>query len=551
MKVRALPWLVGSWLVSTACGDDSSLPPPPTVGSGTTGGTGPGLPDPGPSRCDETRPDDDAPDPADTGGSSTGSGFKFDVGPDEDAPRPVFPITCAEAEASHSNLGCEFWAVDLPNDWRGTSFSPPAADQQFAVIVANSSALANADVSIYLGAEDTPLERLYVAPDGIWEFRLDSQSIRGDANSTDGVAYRIVSDTPITAYQFNPLDNAVQVYSNDASLLYPSHALTRDYTAVTGSAIWLSMGRDDPAPVLAGAFVSVVALEDDTTVDVFPHAPLYEGPTEAVPLDRGAVFTVLSDGDQGEGNLSGTRVEASKPVAVFAGNVATVEPIDNGTCCADHVEHQMAPLPSWGTEYVAAPPPSASGPGDDPAVYRITGSFDGTSLQYCPRRPAGAPSELDRYETIQFETDRPFVVTSRDANKPFAVTQFLESNGALNDDNLGDPAMLVLPATEQFQDKYVFAIPDGYGHNFATVVRRGRGRIRIDGVTLDEASFSNAGVLRGIMHFYAQVPLEAGPHVIQGDGRFAVSVFGYDRAVSYGFPAGMGLDVIAPTPPAG
>jgi len=54
---------------------------------------------------------------------------------------------------------------------------------------------------------------------------IPDQSVNGTIKSTS--AYKVTSDLPIVAYQFNPLDNA-NVFSNDASLLIPRTAFDTD-----------------------------------------------------------------------------------------------------------------------------------------------------------------------------------------------------------------------------------------------------------------------------------------------------------------------------------
>ena len=57
-----------------------------------------------------------------------------------------------------------------------------------------------------------------VPPLQLVTFPLPDLELSG--SSTGKFAYRIESNSPITAYQFNPLDN-VDVFSNDASCCFP------------------------------------------------------------------------------------------------------------------------------------------------------------------------------------------------------------------------------------------------------------------------------------------------------------------------------------------
>lgn len=492
---------------------------------------------------------------------TTGGGVKLDVAPG--ATEGVGddgggPGSCDEAAMAASNQGCEFWAVDLPNAWAGSNGSPAPENQQFAVVVANTATDTEANVEVFVGNGGVPVDSAVVGVGAVHEFRLAALNQEPRANTYDGAAYRIESDLPITAYQFNPLDNTVQVFSNDASLLFPTHVLGTDYTAVTGDSIMLGTDQD-PNGANSGAFVSIVATEDGTSVDLFPTWQLYPGATQGVMLDRGQVFTAVSLGPAGasatgNGNLSGSRVVADKPVAVFSGNVATIEP-NPGQCCADHLEHQMLPLVAWGNGYAAAPPPSPMGGAiDDPAVYRITGSFDDTVLAYSPGAPAGAPAIIHAGETVRFQTNQPFTVTSTDPEKSFALTQFLLSNQAIAlFGQAGDPAMIALPAAAQFQRRYVFLAPNGYAVDYVTVIRVAGADVTRDGVSVAAANWRPLGMLDGVAYEYAALAVPPGAHVVESDEPCGIVSVGYDQDVSYGYPGGSGLEILSepPPPPAG
>ena len=547
--VRRTFWALAaaSW---GACSSEESLPPPPAA-SATSGASATGLATGGSAgtaaigsagpggACEIATPG--------AGSDGDSGGFKFDVGPSGGGSSGI--VTCDDAASRRTNLGCTFFAVDLPNDPRGTIESPPAADQQFAIAVGNPSGLTAALVEVYLTGDPNPVATQTIEPGDTFTFELPSQSINPETTSTDGLAYRVQSDIPVTAYQFNPLDNVLEVYSNDASLLLPDHALGKKYTAVTGNAILLGMALNDPNPINAGAFVAVVATRDDTTVDFEPTADLVGSIASPVTLDRGQVANIVSTQANGDGNLSGTRVTADGPIAVFSGNMATAVPAGLNVCCADHLEHQLSPHEAWGSRYVVAPPPAPSGDGDDPAVYRMTALFNKTQLEYCPERPAGAPSSISAGETAVFATDMPFSVRAVDPDHTFSVTQFLQSAEAIGENRPGDPAMLVLPAAAQFERQFAFVVPAGYVENHVTIIARGEsGDVRLDGKLVN--GWSDLAVLDGLYHRYAQVSLDAGQHSVESQTEVAVSVFGYDNAVSFGYPGGAALRVIS-VPPAG
>lgn len=462
---------------------------------------------------------------------------------------------CGDAEEQESNQGCLFWAVDLPNAWVGT---PSPDNHQYAVVVANTVPDASANVDVFIGTATTPVQSAVVASGDIYTFALPSMNIPERQNSYDGTAFRIESDVPVTAYQFNPLDNTTQVFSNDASLLFPVHAWGQEYTAITGDGIQLAESALD-TPDNAGSYVTVVADEDNTTISFFATAPLYPGQTDNVVLNRGQVATIVSNatvsgqaGTPGLGNLSGTRVSADKPVAVFSGSVATIEP-QPGQCCADHLEHQMLPISAWGTGYTAVPPAIPGNPtGTNPAAYRITGAFDGTSLQYNPSAPPGAPAMINAQETVRFQTNQPFTVTTTDTAKPFALTQFLLSNQAIFAGppyQNGDPAMIALPAAAQFQETYIFLAPNGYAQQYVTIIAPDTASVSLDGNDVTAGNWTPVGTLDGVNFRSIRLPVNSGSHLIEADEPVGIVSIGYDTDVSYGYPGGSGLAIIATPPP--
>jgi len=476
------------------------------------------------------------------------AGGTGDGGGDDDA-----PLGCQEAAEQQTNQGCEFWAADLPQAWWGENDSPAPEVGQYAVVVANASANTPAQVDIYRGNEATLVDSASVAVNDVHVFELPALSLQSQGNSDAGLAYRIETDVPVTAYQFNTLEQTSARYSADASLLFPTHVLRKDYTAFTGASLTgTGIGS-------IGAYVAVVANEDQTLVDVYTNQTLQAGPGPmGIVLDRGQVYTVLAESTAlvptfDDGNLSGTRVAADKPVAVFSGNVAANEPLDapaNAVCCADHLEQQMLPLEVWGNRYLVAPPIDPNNPqAIVKAAYRVVGSTDGTSFVYNPAAPPGAPSSVDAYETAYFVTDTAFTI---EGTRPFGIAQFfvgsLATAGPVDVEANGDPAMIVLPSEEQFQDSYVFLVPPTYEANYVTVLRPTGTSTTLDGAPVTEPAGA-VGNLGGTGYEVVVATLTEGGHIISGDEPFAITVYGYANQASYAYPGGSGLKHISEPPP--
>ena len=154
--------------------------------------------------------------------------------------------------------------------------------------------------------------------------------------------YRVDATGPVTLHQFNPL-NYSGTASNDASLLLPSTALGTEYMYVGWPSV--QSGRVPEGR----AYVTIIATQDATTVEVTPTAQIdagsgvagiAPGTTETFTMERGQVLQLATRQVTGD-DLSGTYVSADAPIAAFAGHECADIPL--GTCCCDHVEEQLFP----------------------------------------------------------------------------------------------------------------------------------------------------------------------------------------------------------------
>ena len=238
---------------------------------------------------------------------------------------------CILNEKTRTNVGCDYWAADLDNAFvpGGDGFIN-ASRAPFAVVVSNPNETLTAEVSVYnnegvsLDADDIPAIRT-VPPLGLEVFYLPHRDI--ESTSITPKAYRIRSSIPIVAYQFNPLDNE-EVFSNDASLLLPSHVLGREYLVMT---------REQSFERLRGFLTVIAVSEEPTQVTVTVTAetqqltgtipPMVPGDTFTTVLNK---FDVLNIETGGPGaDLTGSSIVASENVVVFGGSEAANVPNTN------------------------------------------------------------------------------------------------------------------------------------------------------------------------------------------------------------------------------
>lgn len=496
---------------------------------------------------------------------------------------------CSAAASSNSYIGCEYWAVDLPNTrGDGGHVSPNLAN--FDVVISNGSDSAEATVQVFFGGDETtPRLTTTVPPSSVRALGLNGQ-VPPEESSIDGTgvfarrSFHIVSSLPVTAYQFNPLNNTDAAYSNDASLLLPVNGLDASYIVTTGDA-YPTETEGNPL----GAFVTVVAIEDGTevtvapTVSIDPGSGLSGGSEITVTLNRFDVLnleSLSSDGAEaftpGNGNLSGTAVRSTKNVAVLAGNVCGQVPYGPETvCCCDHMEEQMIPLSAWGKAFVVGRAMARRlTPGDEePEYYRVTGGnpppgAGAIHLSYGPFTPSGAPAELRQGQSVEFSSTRDFIV---DADGPIMLTNFIVSSHVAAHDYrdtlclsgpgpcsslpyatvcadgycqpVGDPSMTIVPPVEQFRSSYVFLAPDDYRFDAITILAPVGTVMSLDGAPVTEPA-TEVGDLGGVRFGAVRLLVGDGAHRLEADQEVGLLVYGMDDDVSYSYPGGLDLEII-------
>jgi len=79
-------------------------------------------------------------------------------------------------------------------------------------------------------------------------------------------------------------------------------------------------------------------------------------------------------------DLTGTRITATGPIEVFGGHTCAYAPYYAQAC--DHLEEQLPPVETWGTDYVGAPLGDGGLVGTN--IVRVIAGFDGTTVTVTP-----------------------------------------------------------------------------------------------------------------------------------------------------------------------
>jgi hypothetical protein len=351
-------------------------------------------------------------------------------------------------------------------------------------------------------------------------------------------------------------------------LLIPSSALTGNYRVTSKSAFPIGATDGTGVSDAAGGF-TITGTQDTTHVkvqltdDLAVGTGIAGGKKGAIvefDINAGDVLELLSQpapfADMPHSDISGSVVNASKPVQVIGFNPLTTVPSlpvpVPGSCCADHLEETVLPAEVLGKDYLVASPSTHKGLNSGHYV-RFFGNFDGTTLQYLGMSPAGAPSTLSAGQIVEVDSTAGFEVVG---SMPFAITSIMKSataqNGCLTSQTdpdcfIGDSSMSDVVAVEQYRTDYIFLAPDDFAFNWADVMVPTGANVTLDGAPLGgtaEVVTPDWSVMR--------VPLmggaNMGAHKLISDKPVGLQVMGYGHATSYYYPGGLNLTVIAEPP---
>jgi hypothetical protein len=435
---------------------------------------------------------------------------------------------CNEARKNRSNVGCEYWPVDLDNARVDDTLN--AAAQQFAVVISNPEPAITTEVVIEQddsqpGEEPRVVEvaRAKIPPFSLRVFKLGPREVDGspDGEFDTGThtaftrhAYREKSNFPVVAYQFNPLENA-NVFSNDASLLKPVEALD---PGSSGEALMYAVlgwpqtiaSTDDPdtnfssdKPSDLRAFLTLVGTRESTHVTVKTTTRILGGgpfpETEAggeLTLTLAPFEVANLETDDFNADFTGTIISADRPVVAFSGSEASDAPffstLRDRQCCADHLEEQLDHVRTAGQHFVATVSPNRAkalvgagadvGVEDQPEYFRVIATTE-RGARITTTLP-GAQRELvltGLGDFADLSSAHHFLVNS---DAPIALSSISPSQEEANLPNAlpgGDPSLVIVPPIEQFRNSYVFLTPDKYAFDFVRIIAAPGTGVALDG----------------------------------------------------------------------
>lgn len=523
---------------------------------------------------------------------------------------------CEVAKTNRSYVGCEFYAADLDN--AAIDDLNNAAAQQFAVAVANPQSIA---VQVQVEINEAPfgeparprsLRKATVPPGALEVFKLPQRELDGSTPGklNDGThtalssnAFRISSSHPVSAYQFNPLEN-VNVFSNDSSLLLPTSAIGSHYTIVSWpQTIGNSDNPDQDFDSTSSnedlrAFLTILGTASGTHVSivlgsqvlkVVGAGPIPEsGPGAVLDLDINPYDVINLETAGLNADFTGSTVTSNQPVTVFVGSEASDAP-KFGTyatrqCCADHLEEQLIPDVTLGSRFIVARTPSrtqalanAAPPGDslgvrvlnEPEWIRVLAIGPGVTHVTTTLPASDNALMLQPGEDVILKAEQDFLL---EADRPVSVLQVMGSQGVTGIPREypgGDPSIIVVPPIEQYRRDYIFLTPDKYAFDFVTIMADAEASILLDGKPLPDTCTTSPAdgiersdpaskldwvihrcqlsfpiVTRGPNSIVMPGEQHDGVHTILSDRPAGIVVDGFDRFVSHAYPGGLNLDIL-------
>lgn len=477
---------------------------------------------------------------------------------------------CEVVAASPSNVGCEFWAVDLDN---AKNIVDDAANKPWGLVLSNAG---DATATVTIERNDAnPGEAPKLAVEKTLTIKKDELSTvilpprevdgsvlgnnEGPGTFLSSKALRITSTSPIVVYQFNAFE---PTFSNDASLLLPRNGLGKIHRVLnypTSKPIYPGFGPD----LRDHAFVTVVGTEAGTNVKVILGTAIVKGGPIAAPMKKGEIvnvtlgaFDVLNlESDGLPGDMTGTVVEADKPVAVFTGTEGSIGPVNSSVpkppdfsdnCCVDHLEEQVFPVTAMGKKFIITRSPIRStNSWREPDEIRFLGIAEPATVK------TTLPAPFDNFtinpgEMKETWTDKDFVVES---SAPVAVGQILVSQGYVSGTLIGDPSLTIFPPVEQYRQNYLFLVPPKWTKNYVVISAQVGSEVKLDGVVPTGCVVEPAGTVDGINYESRRCPVGAGVRRLVGDKPFGVTAYGYGTAGSYAFSGGADVKPIYTPPP--
>lgn len=329
----------------------------------------------------------------------------------------------------------------------------------------------------------------------------------------------------------------------DATNVLPVNALLDDYMIQTYPE---SIGGNG----YRQQFV-VVAVEDNTVIDITPKAGIYDDSSywSSIVHQAGVTYTKTLNSGQcyyaaGSDDLSGTRITARDcaKILVLAGHEGAQIPLGSGF--VDHVEEQAMPTAYWGKNFIVTGSNSRNRD-----KYCITALEDNCKVYigntYNTTLNAG---ESQMYDLVSSAlSSAVYVKTTQPACCYTYITgaEYYPTTGG-EFYEYGDPSVILNNPVEQRMNDVVFSsfATENVSHHYVNIVveTAHKRETFLDGVNIGSQFYSVPGQSK---YSYARVEVPHGSHRLQNNKcGFVAHVYGLGYHESYGYAVGTKANIL-------
>lgn len=435
--------------------------------------------------------------------------------------------------AQNSSQGKEFWISFMHNGYRHYDNNQADWVENTVMISAKRACTGvirctgnpSQYVNFSVGANDVT----FVSIPEAWAYN------EGNEETVDRKAVVLRATDTVSVFISN-----VAIYSFDASFVLPVESLGAEY--FIQSDVQSKTDNINSKLKETSAFL-IVAVEDDTEVEITPSVTTLRGHAAGVPfmvsMSAGDTYFVRSNNNTEFRDFSGTTIFSrdGKKIAVFTGNTITRIPGDarNGR---DHIFEQTTPVDSWGRRFVLTS--SAGRPRD---IVKITSSAD-DNIIYRNGEEFAIIGYGDSYEFDLLGTEGSCYIETTEPSIVFLYHTSWEDPFSPSGSQIGDPSMVWIPPVEQQIEEVTFctfnsnsphaSIPNHYVN--IVVHRLDVSEVFLDGELIganefrpvagsDDFCFVTKGINNGMHHLYCESGLIA-------------HVYGFGAARGYAYCVG-------------
>lgn len=452
----------------------------------------------------------------------------------------------AAAEIPDSK-GKDFFLTFLPNEHTAALLDLEDTDSLY--IVVSATEIPTHGTINYRDASGniTTVPFAITSPPGTYTFAKFWETCELETVSSAQIrpqSFHIETDKDVTVCALNHA-----LTSSDATLVFPTDVLGTQYRVLAYPSD-LSYGTPSQC--------AVVATRNNTTVTFTLSTPIAgrQDNTFTVTLQKGDVYVIQARlSPLFSGDLTGTLVESSQPIALFAGHLRTMLPLSAERANSrDHLLEQIPPLSTWGSSYLLTPFPR---PPSLPLVdvydlVRVLAAYDNTEVVIDGKLHA----QLNAGEVYELPLREASLLMASNA---ILVAQYKHTSSEQPTlIGSGDPFMLIVPSRSQFLSSYqsvsvqatiqdYLSDKQAYPYQYCTVICQ-TGDIR--SVRIDEQAVSPTLFKRisSTCYSYAWIPLTDGAHSVRAANPFGMYMYGYGSMDSYGYNAGMAFTTFKEQP---